>query len=58
METIINRLKEKSTWLALSGLAVAIFGLSQEEGEAIAGVGVAVATAAGVFMKESGSPDA
>lgn len=52
MSFLIDRLKEKSTWMALVGLAVAAFGISQEEGEAIAGIGIAIATAVGVFTRE------
>ena len=58
MQTLLNRLKEKSTWAAIVGLVTAIFGLTVEEGEAIIAVGVAISSAAGVFIKESGSPDA
>lgn len=52
MQYLIDRLKERSTWLGLIALLSAIgVALTPEQAEAIAALGVAAAGAVGVFTK-------
>lgn len=52
MDWLLDRMKEKSTWVALSGLLVAVFGFTTEQGEAVIMFGTAIATLGGVAARE------
>lgn len=55
---ILNRLKERSTWMGLIGLATA-FGLtlSPEQTEAIIAFGISLVGLIAIFTKDADSPD-
>lgn len=53
MNFILKRLKEPSTWAGLSVFA-ALFGVPEDQCNAVAAVGAAVAGAVAVFLPESG----
>lgn len=52
MQYLIDRMKERSTWTGLIGLA-SLAGVAVQPGqaEAIVGAGVALASAVGIFTK-------
>lgn len=53
LKWIIDRAKERSTWIGLTGLLTAAgIALSPEQAEAIATVGVALAGAVAVLTKD------
>lgn len=53
MQYLIDRLKERSTWVGLVGLATALgLALSPELQEAIATAGVAIASVIAVITKD------
>lgn len=59
MNWIINRLKERSTWRGIVGLATAVgLGLEPDQVTAIVTLGVAAAAVVEVFFKEAQSEDA
>lgn len=51
MKTMMNRLRQPSTWAGLSALGL-LFGLNAEQVDTLAGAGVAVASALAVFLPE------
>lgn len=53
LQFVLARLKERSTWLGLVAFATALgVGITPEQGEAIAGAGLALAGLIGVFTKD------
>ena len=53
LKFIIDRLKERSTWLGLTGIvAAAGIGLHPEQTEAIIALGIAAAGAVAAFTKD------
>jgi hypothetical protein len=54
LEFIVERLKERSTWLGLIAIITAAgLGISPEQGEAIALAGTAIAGAVAVFTADT-----
>lgn len=54
---IVARLKERSTWLGITGLLTAAgVGLSPDQMEAVIGAGLAVAGLIGVVFKDAPKP--
>ena len=52
LETIVDRLKEPSTWAGIGALILAVTGISPELWGAVAGAGVAIAGVAAVILSE------
>lgn len=59
LQFVIDRLKERSTWLGLTGLLTAVgVALNPDQIEAIVALGGAIGAAVAIFTKDKTTPSA